>query len=218
MVGLIRYWLAVLLHSQRYFPPVLLFVTGVVVLTANDTGPLIDSYGSAAAVLFLSAIWLTVGLIDVDHPAQRDITVVNARSSTRVLVAVVLVAIVAVAICTVFGLVFPLLSGDHRITAAAVLVGAISQLAAGLTGIAVGLICSRFVVARLAFALPLAIILAVTAYVAPWASPLHALLHDTSGRRPPDQLLGPVGALTAASAALLLVVTALVQAVSTRRA
>jgi hypothetical protein len=143
-----RYWLAVLLHSQRYFPPLLLFVTGVVVLTDNDTGRLTAMYGACSAVLFLSALWLTVGLIQVDDPVQRAITVVNARSSARVLTAAVLVAVSCCVLCLVFGLVFPLLSGSHQVSADAVAVGAISQLGAGMTGIAVGLLCSRPIVRR----------------------------------------------------------------------
>jgi hypothetical protein len=217
VVALMRYWLAVLLHSQRYFPPLLLFVTGVVVLTDNDTGRLTAMYGACSAVLFLSALWLTVGLIQVDDPVQRAITVVNARSSARVLTAAVLVAVSCCVLCLVFGLVFPLLSGSHQVSADAVAVGAISQLGAGMTGIAVGLLCSRPIVRRPAASVALAIILAIVAYVSTWASPLNGLLRLMSSDRTPVHLLGPVGVLAGAGALLLIAVTALTHVVATRR-
>lgn len=217
MAALTRYWLAVLVHSQRYFPPLLFYVVGVVVLTANGTGPLTGAYGSCCAVLFLAALWLTVALIAVEDPVQRAITVVNARSSAKVLAGAVLVAVLGCLSGLVFGLVFPILSGSHPVSGAAIAVGALGQLGAGLTGAAVGLICSRPVVRRPALSLGLAVILAIVAFVANWASPLSELLRQLSSDRAPVRLLGPVAGLTLLAAGMLVVVAAAVQLVTVRR-
>lgn len=217
MVALIRYWLAVLLHSQRYFPPLLFLLVGVVVLTANGAGPLVGAYGSCCAVLFLASLWLTVALISVDDPVQRAITVVNARGPGAVLTGAVLVAVLCCLPALAFGLAFPILSGQHAVGAAAIAVGAVSQLGAGLTGIAIGLVCSRLVVRRPALSLVLAVILAIAAFIVNWASPLSELLRQLASDRSPSRLLGPVTGLTMAAAVLLAVLAAAAQFVAVRR-
>jgi len=217
MFALIRYWLAVLLYSQRYFAPLLLFVVGVVVLTSNDRGPLTSSYGSCTALLFPSAVWLTTVLIRADDPVQHDITVVNARSASRVLAAAVLAAVGGSAVGVLFGLVYPIFGGSHQVSVLAVTVGAMSLLCAAVTGVGVGLICSRLVIPRPAVSLGLALILAIICLVSPWASPLNALLLTMSSDRTPAQMVVPVGTLSGLGVLLLIGAATLTHFVGVRR-
>lgn len=214
---MIRYWLALLVASQRFFPPLLLEVAGVLLLTVNGTGPIVDAYGSTSAVLFLVSTWLTISLISIEDRSQLAVTTVNGRGAARVLLGAVAVALLAVLVGVAIGLVLPKLTGDFGGGAEAVLVGGIGQFAAGLVGVAVGLVCSRPVIRRTAPALGFAVLLAIAGFSARWLTPLNELLRLLASGRSAGVILVPVAGLAVVAAALVLVVATLVHQVAIRR-
>ncbi|MEH0582219.1 hypothetical protein QBA54_49115 [Streptomyces sp. B21-108] len=56
MIALVRYMFSVLLLSQRYLAPLLLFLGLVAVLTSSDTGPLTATYASVAGAMLLCSV------------------------------------------------------------------------------------------------------------------------------------------------------------------
>lgn len=187
-----RYALVLLLRSQRFFAPLLLFVLGVVVLTAGDTGPVLGSFGACAFVLFPAALWITVALIATEDDVARSITVVNAGGAGRVLAGTVAVAVGLCVPAVAFGSAVPVEIGDHaKVPAAAVAAGVLAQLAAGLTGVAAGVMSSRLTVHRPAASLSSALALTAFAVALPY-SPVRELAQLTESRRPPSQLVGPL--------------------------
>ncbi len=63
MTPLIRYTFATMMHSQRYWAPVLLFIAAVGVSSSNDSGPLAPIYGVGEGALLVCATWFTIALI-----------------------------------------------------------------------------------------------------------------------------------------------------------
>ncbi|MEU6355708.1 hypothetical protein ABZ896_41410 [Streptomyces sp. NPDC047072] len=160
MIALFRYTLSVMLHSQRYMPPLLLFV-GVTVVLTGSSGPATPAaiYGPVAGVLFVCSTWLTVALVNSEDPVRRVITVVHAGSSRAVLVGTVLVALaVCLAVSGVL-LFLPLVVGGHALTPYDVLVGFLAQLTGASTGVAIGLVVSRLVIRRIGHSLIVAFLL-----------------------------------------------------------
>ncbi|HWE90505.1 MAG TPA: hypothetical protein VG317_13675 [Pseudonocardiaceae bacterium] len=218
MIGLVRYLLAVLLHSQRYLPALLLYLVALGVLTSDDSGPLVPVYALSAGALFVCGTWLTIALANVPHPVQRAITVVHARGAVPVLVATVLAALLSCAVLAVAGLGFPVLTGGHRVSGAALAVGGLALLACACTAVAVGLLCSRLVIHRPGYALMVALAVVLALLLVRGLPPVNLLLRllASDDRRPAD-LLGPVAGLTGLAVGLLLISATATHIVATRR-
>lgn len=217
MIALIRYNAATMLHSQRYVAPVLLFIGIVGVLSSNDSGPLAPIYAACAGAMFVCATWLTIAMISVDDPTHRAITVVSAGSSVRVLGSAVAVALLSTLVLTIFGLVLPLLIGNHTVTLLALLVGTEAQLTCAAVGIAVGLICSRLVMRRQGYAVIVALSLVMIALFVPGLVPVNALFKLMGTVTEPAELLMPVSRFLAIALMLLTVSTIATQYFTTRR-
>ncbi|MCX4703079.1 hypothetical protein [Streptomyces sp. NBC_01373] len=139
MNALVRYMFTVILLSQRYLAPVLLFVGLMAVLTSSDSGPLAATYGSATGAMLVCSVWLTLALIGLDDQPHRSIVVVNAGSSLRVLLGSVGTALLWCLLLAVAGLLLPLMFGSHTLAPADLVLGTEAQLTCAFTGIAIGL-------------------------------------------------------------------------------
>ncbi|MEU6237575.1 hypothetical protein [Kitasatospora sp. NPDC047058] len=217
MTALVRYLCTTLLLSQRYLAPLLLFTGLVAVLTSSDTGPLTAAYGAAAGAMLLCSTWLTIALVGLEDQAHRAVVVVNAGGSRRVLVGTVCAAVLCCLVLTGLGLGIPFLVGTHRLTVAALLVGVEAQLTCALTGIAVGLLCSRLVFRRQGYALLLALVLLSVLMVAKGLPPVNPLLSRLATTSRAADLLTPAGGLLVVAAGVLAAGAALTRAIADRR-
>ncbi|MDQ0598221.1 hypothetical protein QF037_002566 [Streptomyces canus] len=144
MTALLRYQAALLVRSQRWLPPFILYVAflGIGVQSGQ---PILDSLGYAAAALLPVAAWLVRICVSNEPPAARA-CVSAAVGPARAHLASLLVALAtAAALGTVATLVVTLISdpvsADHqtpvpRLPAGAA--GLIATLACALLGTAVG--------------------------------------------------------------------------------
>ncbi|WP_406208166.1 hypothetical protein OH807_36295 [Kitasatospora sp. NBC_01560] len=217
MTALVRYLSTTLLLSQRYLAPVLLFIGLLVVLTSNDNGPLTGSYGAASGAALVCSTWLTGALVGLEDQAHHSVVVVNAGDSRRVLLGTVCTAVLWCLLLTALGLGIPFLTGSHRPTGADLLLGTEAQLTCALTGIAVGLVCSRLVFRRQGHALLLALVLLTALLAAKGLPPVNPLLSDLVAATRPADLLVPTGGLLAVAAGLLAAAAALTRAIADRR-
>lgn len=217
MRALIWYALSLLGRGQGYLAPLLLFATALVVLTTNDTGALTGSYAACATAQFVCLTWLTVALLNAEDAVQRTMTVVNAGSARRVLLAGTAAALLLGALLTAAGLIYPVVAGRHSVTGTAVLVGALAQLSCGAVGVAVGLLCCRQVIPRAGYAVLAAVIAVGTLTVVPRIPPVGPLVVLLSRDADPATMLPPVTALTAAAVAVLAASFTAVAAVTRHR-
>lgn len=217
MIALFRYTFSVLLHSQRYLPPTLLFLALMAILTSSDTGPILPLYAVSAGLVFVCSTWLTVSLINTEEPVSRAIVVVNSRDSRKVLAASVLVALAGSLFLTVIGLYYPLVSGKHTVTGLDLFLGAEAQLTCAFVGIGVGLLTSRLVIGRPGYSLVVALALVMALLLVKWIPPVHPLLSLLDGNRQPAGLLAPVAGFAVVGILVLLASAAGTQYVALRR-
>lgn len=217
MIALYRYQLTSMVLSQRYLPPALVYLAALSVGTSSDNGPLLRSYSFCVAAVLACSTWLAVSVVNHEDPVQRQVTTVAAGGSRRMLGAAIAVTFTGCLFLTALGLIYPILTGDHVVTAGAVLVGAVAQLAAALVGTALGLLTSRLVIPRLGIAMVVAVTALLAILLVRWISPVSPLIRLLSNATSPDSTTIPLTALTAVSVAILAVSAIITQRVADRR-
>ncbi|MET7519782.1 hypothetical protein ABZS88_41695 [Streptomyces sp. NPDC005480] len=218
MIALVRYMFTVLVLSQRYLAPLLLFLGLVAVLTSSDAGPLTATYASVAGAMLLCSIWLTMALIGLEDQPHRSIVVVSSGSHLRVLLAAVGTAAVWCLLLTAAGLVLPLMFGTRTPGLADLALGTEAQLTCAFTGIAIGLVCSRLVFRRQGYALVLALVLLLAVLLGKGVSPVNIMLTHLQNASDSTDALVPTGVLLAAAAGFLAVAVAITQTIIRRKA
>lgn len=217
MIPLFRYTLTTVLLSQRYLPPVLLFVGLMAVFTSNDNGSLLPVYAFASAAVFVCGTWLTIATVHAEDPVQRSITVVNAGGPLRVLAASVGVAFTGCAALGVLGLLYPLTTGRHSLDGVVLVVGLVAELTGACSGIAVGLLCSRLVIRRLGYSVLVALLATFTLLLVPGMPPMNLVFHLMVNVNDAGAVLLPTIGFAVLSVAMAVAGTAIAGVVSTRR-
>ncbi|RZT12034.1 hypothetical protein EV649_7690 [Kribbella sp. VKM Ac-2569] len=203
MSALYRYLLTSVLLSQRYLPPTLIFLAAMAVGTTSDNGPLQSSYSFCVLAMLVCTTWLTVSVVNHEDPTQRKITLVMIGSSLRVLTTTVAVVITWCVPLLVIGLVYPIVTGKHVVTAGDLAVGAAAQLGAAMIGIAIGLLCSRLVIPRIGVAMLTAAAAILAVLLLRWISPIRPIMTVLSDEKSAGANAVPLTLLAALSAILL---------------
>ncbi|MGW0135736.1 hypothetical protein [Streptomyces sp. NPDC003299] len=218
MIPLVRYLCTVLLLSQRYLAPVLLFLGLVAVLTSSDTGPLTATYASVAGVMLLSSVWLTMALVALEDRPHRAIVIASAGGDLRVLVATVAAAGVWCLLLAVVGVALPLAFGAHSPGPGDLTLGLLAQLTCAAMGVGIGLVCSRLVFRRQGYALAVALILLLAVLLSRGVSPVNLMLTRLQNTPDATAALIPTAALFGTAIGCLAAAVALTQVISRRRA
>lgn len=137
MTALLRYQAALLLRSQRWLPPVILYAAALGIGVQGGQ-PVLDSLGWAAAVLLPVAAWLVRICVTGEPPAAR-VCVSAARGPARAHLACLLVALAAAVVLgaaatVVVTLISDPVSTDHGTR--------VPPLAAGGAGLLAALVCA----------------------------------------------------------------------------
>jgi len=201
--ALYRYLLTSVLLSQRYLPPTLIFLAAMAVGTTSDNGPLQSSYSFCVLAMLVCTTWLTVSIVNHEDPTQRKITLVMIGSSLRVLTMTVAVVITWCVPLLLIGLVYPIVTGKHVVTAGDLAVGAAAQLGAAMTGIAIGLLCSRLVIPRIGVAMLTAAAAILAVLLLRWISPIRPIMTVLSDEKTAGANAVPLTLLAVLSAILL---------------
>ncbi|MGW7514930.1 ABC transporter [Streptomyces sp. NPDC054796] len=160
MPALIRYQTALLVRSQRWLPPVLLYAA-LLAVGVQSGQPLLDSLGLAAAAILPVAAWLVRICVTGEPPAARHCAGA-AAGPWRVHLASVLTALGAASVLAAAGTaVAAAISDPHstnRLTevpvAPAALAGLLAALVCALLGTAIGTLCGRPVLRSTGVAVP----------------------------------------------------------------
>lgn len=219
MIALIRYTTAIMLHSQRYLAPTLLFaITTSILATGANPGPVVPLFAPMTAIAFVCAAWLTVTLINLEHPVQRVITIVNTGRSRALLIAVIWVVLATSAILDILGLALLLLVAYDRPTPLDLLTGAEAMLTGACFGIAIGMMTSKLVIRRPGHSLLAALSLALIFVAVPGIPPVHPLIRLLANTRnvTPSMLI-PTTVYGAVAIVVLVAATAVTQFIASRR-
>ncbi|GGW64528.1 hypothetical protein GCM10010503_47170 [Streptomyces lucensis JCM 4490] len=203
MNALLRYQADLLLRSQRWLPPVILYAAFLAVGVQSGQ-PVLDSLGYTAAALLPVAAWLVRVCVTAEPPAARA-CVAAARGPVRAhlaclltaLIASVLLAVTATAVVT---LISDPASNGHRIHVAplrAAAAGLPATLACALLGTAVGALTNRPLLRSTGRAVPamlLGALLSVVATGSPAQAAVDGLVTGSQTGRVPVPLLPLAGA------------------------
>lgn len=169
--ALLRYHAALLLRSQRWLPPVLLYAA-FLGIGVQGGQPLLDSFGYAAAVLVPVTAWLVRICVTGEPDAARHCTAA-AVGPARAHLAGMLVALSAGWVLALAGGAFILVAGDPHSADGKVAVPLLPAAAAGLFGgfacalfgTAVGALCNRPLLRSTGWAVPSTLLAALLVLV-----------------------------------------------------
>ncbi|GGZ88719.1 ABC transporter [Streptomyces echinoruber] len=210
MTALLRYQCALLLRSQRWLPPLVLYAA-VLAVGVQAGQPVLDSLGYAAAALLPVAAWLVRICVTGEPPAARA-CVAAAAGPARAHLACVLVALGAAVLLGTAATVVVTLTGapvsaDHatrvpRLPAGTA--GLLAVLVCALLGTAVGVLTGPPLLRAPGRAVPamlLGALLSVVATGSPAQAAVTGLVTGSQSGRVPLPLLPLAGAALALAAA-----------------
>ncbi|MGW6457030.1 ABC transporter [Streptomyces sp. NPDC055078] len=185
MTALFGYQTALLLRTQRWLPPVLLYAV-LLAIGVQPGSPVLDSFGYAAAALLPVTAWLVRVCATQEPSASRDIASA-ATGAPRLHLASLLTAVTCAGVLGLAGTALVLLLGDARSAdgrtavplPGAATAGLLAAAACLLTGAAVGALCTRPLLHSRGWSLSLTALLALLALVitgSPARSAVHALV------------------------------------------
>ncbi|WP_225826304.1 ABC transporter [Streptomyces naphthomycinicus] len=210
MTALLRYQADLLLRSQRWLPPVILYAA-FLGIGVRGGEPVLDSLGYTAAFLLPVAAWL-VRICATGEPAAARACVAAARGPARAHLACLLSALIAavllgVAATVVVTLISDPASNGHRVHVPplrAAAAGLPAALACALLGAAVGALTTRPVLRSTGRAVPAMLLGALLAMVlagSPAQAAVSGLVTGSQTGRAPLPLLPLAGAALLAAAA-----------------
>jgi len=175
MWALVRYTWTDTLRSQRWVAPILCF-GGIEAIVCAQTGSLLPTFATMAAVLLFIATWLSIVTINNEDPIQLSITTVCAGSQNKVRLAKVLVAFLVAAILGVVGTIGPPVASSSGTTITELVAGLAGQLLAALAGVALGALCSRPLISRRAWSVLTGFAVCLGTVIVPYGPPTRQLL------------------------------------------
>jgi hypothetical protein len=186
MIALVHYRLALLLRSGRWLPPTL-FYAAVVLIGSQGSSGVGEALGYGAAILVPGVAWLTRASLTAEPEAARH-CVAAAVGPRRTHLAALTSALIAGLVLGACGVAIMLVSVGKTKPASALTAGLLTAAICLLTGSAVGAVCNPPVIARAAFAIPIAGIVAIGVLVAS-GSPVNSAItgitpSDTPARMP----------------------------------
>ncbi|MFC0434094.1 hypothetical protein [Kutzneria buriramensis] len=197
---MIRYLLADVFKSQRWLPPVFVYLATTGILYGGDPGTPLPPYGVSEMVLFPLAAWLTVVLVNNEDPVQRHVTIAAVGGWRRLLGGLVGAALVVNGVLVLVATFVPAVIHHHPYAVSDVALGFTAHVIAAVTGIGLGVLCARPIVPTTGWSLVAVVGVSLALLVANKLPPVGAMAHLLFDSRP-----APVGAVVVQVVVALLV-------------
>jgi hypothetical protein len=109
---LAAYLLAVFLRSHRYFPPLLVFLIGLMLLYAARPNPVMGSYAASSVLVYFVSAWFGAGFCGAIGEAQEHIAAVHAGSVRKYLAGKTMAVITCGWLISLAAVVYPVAAGS----------------------------------------------------------------------------------------------------------
>jgi hypothetical protein len=154
VIATLRYTMADVVRSNRFVLPLLPFVVGLPLLYSNQSPPL-DGYAATAALLYPVAAWFGVAVCNSEDEVRLDLTIATGGGWLPVYAVKLITALLLVLALIPVAIVYPMLVGalSPSPSRGDVLIGIAAHLLCALPGLALGVLFSRLVIRRQAYAL-----------------------------------------------------------------
>lgn len=183
MTALFRYHLAMLLRSQRWLSPLLLYMV-LLAVGVDSSGGVLDSLGLSAAALLPVTAWLVRICVTQEPDAARDVTAAATGMPRAHLAALLTATVCAAAIGLVGTAVVTAIANPRRVEdlvditpLSAGTSGLLGALVCLLTGVTVGALFSRPLLRDRGWSILLTGLFSLLALVAP-GSPANTVVND----------------------------------------
>jgi len=186
VLAVTRYNLALLGHSQRYVPGALLFLAVLSIQYTFPTSPPVPEFAVSAATLMIVSCWLTIALLDVEDPVQRLVTLSHARKWWPLITGVVLTVLLCAAAMTVVSETWSVVEHHNGFTGSLGL-SALAHLSCAALGIAIGLPCSRLLVARAGWTVISALVVLGLVILSRWIPLVNPMLSAMTNDKPIEE-------------------------------
>ncbi|QQZ60075.1 hypothetical protein JI735_26535 [Paenibacillus sonchi] len=111
MRALMVYLLRSYTVSQRYFGPIAGTIIAVLILYSYTPNPVMNSYAATAIILFAGSAWLGLSFLNHEHPVQRQVSIVQARSKMRYNLGTLLTLGLFILLLALLIVIFPVFTG-----------------------------------------------------------------------------------------------------------
>ena len=175
MRSLLRYSYRDTLRGQRWVAPLVSFAVVDAVASAQ-TGSLLPTFAAIATALLFIGAWLTVAIINNEDPIQQTITESCVGSRSKVHGAKLILAFLATAMLGILGMLGPVLGSSSEVIPRQLVAGLCAQLITSMAAVALGALCSRPLVRRVAWSVLFAVLICLATVIVPGAPPTRQLL------------------------------------------
>ena len=175
MRSVLRYSCRDTLRGQRWAAPLVSFAAIDAVASAQ-TGSLLPTFAATATALLFIGAWLTVAVVNNEDPIQQTITESCVGSRSRVRATKLILAFLATAALGILGMIGPLLDSSAKVIPRELVAGLCAHLITAIAAVALGALCSRPLVRRVAWSVLFAILLCLATVIIPGAPPTRQLL------------------------------------------
>ncbi|AIQ47669.1 hypothetical protein R70723_18540 [Paenibacillus sp. FSL R7-0273] len=191
MRTLIAYMLKSYSTSQRYFAPVAAIIIFVLFLYTYKPNPVMSSYAATGIILFIGCAWLGISFLNHEQAVQRQVTIVQLRSSVKYSLGGILTLAVLTSVLAMLAVMYPVLTGSFAEPAGIyrIALAFAGHLLLGMLGVSLSLFLQTSWVPKASYATGLLLII---------------LILSVSGLKLADLIPGPLVPLLLPPAALLM--------------
>ena len=175
MKSVLRYSCRDILRGQRWVAPLVTFAA-VDAIASAQTGSLLPTFAATATALLFVGTWLTVVVVNNEDPIQQTITESCVGSRSKLRVAKLVLAFLATATLGILGMIGPVLGLSSKVIPRELVAGLCSQLITSIAAVALGALCSRPLLRRLAWSVLFAVLICLATVIIPGAPPTRQLL------------------------------------------
>ena len=145
-------------------------------IASAQTGSLLPTFAATATALLFVGTWLTVVVVNNEDPVQQTITESCVGSRSKLRVAKLVLAFLATATLGILGMIGPVLGLSSKVLPRELVAGLSAQLISSVAAVALGALCSRPFVRRLAWSILFAVLICLVTVIIPGAPPTRQLL------------------------------------------
>src|ERR1700722_15956469 len=175
MKAALRYSCRDTLRAQRWVAPLVSFAA-IDAIASAQTGSLLPTFAATATALLFVGTWLTVVVVNNEDSIQQAITESCVGSRSKLRVAKLVLAFLATAMLGILGMIGPVLSLSSKVIPRELTAGLCAHLITSVAAVALGALCSRPLVRRLAWSVLFAILICLATVIIPGAPPTRQLL------------------------------------------
>ncbi|MBR2566810.1 MAG: hypothetical protein IKE29_19650 [Paenibacillus sp.] len=167
MYFLCRYLLQHHLRSQRFFAPMVIYVTTVMLFYSYKPNPIADSYSFTAMLLFGGAAWLGLMVMNTEPSGQIQLLIVHTGSKRKIAVGQMICAWIMALSLTVFTVGYPVLFGmfNRHPTANEWIITWSGHLTLSLLGISIAVFFQKSYISRFSRSMPALIIVLILSFI-----------------------------------------------------